>query len=78
MIQVFVPQLNRRWDVNDDYVEVWCVASATHMPCTHHSQDKVCDIEVFVALSVETPLYVQMVVDSCNNVQWYQTNEKYH
>jgi hypothetical protein len=32
------------------------------MPCMHFSQDKGFGIRVFVALSAETPLYVQVVL----------------
>jgi hypothetical protein len=37
-------------NVSSDYVEVWCVPSATHMPCVHRSQNEVPIIVVLVTL----------------------------
>jgi len=40
------------WDkglnVNDDYVDILCVPSATHVPCINESQNKVLGISIFV------------------------------
>ena len=33
-----------------EYAEVWCVPSATHVPCIHWSQNKVLGVRVFVLL----------------------------
>ena len=43
--------------INDDYLEVWCVPSATHVSCIRRSQNKVFGIRVFVTLAFETYLY---------------------
>ena len=37
-------------NVNDDYVEVWCVPSATHVQCKQRSRNNVLDISAFVIL----------------------------
>jgi hypothetical protein len=36
-----------RLNVNDDYVEVWCVPSATHVQCKQRSQNNILDITAF-------------------------------
>jgi hypothetical protein len=36
--------------VDDNYVHVWCVPSATHTPCIQWSYNKVLNISVFVTL----------------------------
>jgi hypothetical protein len=41
-----------RLNVNDDYVEVWCVPSATHVQCKRRSQNNILDISAFVTLPV--------------------------
>ena len=40
--------------VSDDCVGVWCVPSATYVPCTHQSQNTVLGIGLFVTSVVET------------------------
>lgn len=54
IIQALVPRRDTRFSANDDHVEVWCVPSATHAPCTHRSQNVVGIRVLFIQLS-ETP-----------------------
>ena len=54
LIQAFVPRRVTRFSANVDHVEVWCVPSATHAPCTHRCQN-VLGIRVLFILLYETP-----------------------
>ena len=44
---------------SDDQINVWCVPSATHVPCTHQHQNKILVIRVFVAMFSEISSYIQ-------------------
>jgi len=48
-------------NVSDDYVDIWCVPSATHVPCINESQNKVLGIGATVTLLSETSLYTFMI-----------------
>jgi len=37
-IQALVTRKDKCLNVNGDYMEVWCVPSATHVPCIQRSQ----------------------------------------
>jgi hypothetical protein len=45
-IQALTLQWYKFLIVNGDHVEVWCVPSAVHVPCTDQSQNKVCYLAV--------------------------------
>jgi hypothetical protein len=45
--------------VNGDYAEVWCVSSATLVPCTDRSQNKVTSIIMFVTFLSKSLFYLQ-------------------
>jgi hypothetical protein len=53
--QILLPWRNKCLNANDDYVEVWCVPSATHVPYICRSQYKVPDIKAFVTLYFNRP-----------------------
>jgi len=42
-------------------VDIWCVPSATHVPCINESQNKVLGIGATVTLLSETSLYTFMI-----------------
>jgi hypothetical protein len=58
------------WDkclhVNDNYTDICCAASATNVPHTHWSWNKVLGFRVFVTLFFETFLYVLNF-----HIHWY-------
>ena len=45
-----MPQWDRCFNVNGNYVDVCCVSSAGRVPCTYQSQTKVLSIRVFATL----------------------------
>jgi len=45
-----MPQWDKCLNVNGDYVDVCCVSSTGHVPCTYHSQTKVLSIRMFATL----------------------------
>ena len=49
-LQIYVPTSVRCLNVSSDYVEVWCVPCATHVPCIHRSRNKVFGMWMFVTL----------------------------
>jgi hypothetical protein len=51
-IEVLLPQQGKCFNINDNFVKVWCVPSATHEPCILPSQIKVLSLQMFVNLSV--------------------------
>jgi hypothetical protein len=51
-IEVLVPQQGKCFNINGNFVKVWCVPSATHEPCIHRSQNKVLSLHMFVNLCV--------------------------
>ena len=55
-IQTLVPWWDKCWNVNGDYVRVWFVPPATHVPRIHRSYNKTFYIRMFVTVLFETPL----------------------
>jgi hypothetical protein len=49
-IKALVPLWDKCFSVSGDYLEVQCVPSATHVPCTLQSQNEVLAVTVFVTL----------------------------
>jgi hypothetical protein len=49
-IQTLLPRWHKCLYVSNDHFGVWCVPSATHVPCVDRSQNKVLDIGGFVDL----------------------------
>jgi len=49
-IKSFGATLGQTLKFNSDFVDVWCVPSATHVQCKNRSQIKVLGISVFVIL----------------------------
>jgi len=47
-LEPFLPRREKCLNINGDYVEVWCVPSATHVPCIPRSRNEVLDIKTFV------------------------------
>jgi len=43
-----VPRWDKCLSVSGDYLEVWCVPSATHMLCIHSTQNTFLGARVFV------------------------------
>jgi hypothetical protein len=43
-IKALVSLWDTRLNAYGDYVGVWCVSSATHMPCIHRRRNKLLDI----------------------------------
>jgi len=56
MIPALVPRF-KCINSNREYVEVWCVACATHVLYIRQIQNRVLGIRVFVTLSLEISLY---------------------
>ena len=50
-----VPKQDKCLIFKSDYKEVWCVPSATHLPCSRQSQNKVLGSTVSAILFHETP-----------------------
>jgi hypothetical protein len=46
-MHVLVAWWDRHLKANDNYVKVWCILSATYVPCEHSSYNKVLGISVF-------------------------------
>jgi hypothetical protein len=73
-----------RWDkcltVNGDYKEVWCVPSATHVPCSNQSQNKVLGSTVSAILFHETPWCKNWIYKNKNKILSFHINSfvKHH
>ena len=52
--QSLLSQWDKFLNVTTDYLEVWCVPSATRVPCKRRNQIEVLGIRAFVNLLVET------------------------
>jgi hypothetical protein len=65
-----VPWWNKCFNVSDDYFEVWCVPSATHVPCIHQSQNKVLSTLVcyFILSITKTSLSLYNATNSSSNL----------
>lgn len=44
------------------HMEVWCIPSATNVPCVYWSQNEILSVSVFVYLFFETPLNLKFLV----------------
>ena len=49
-IQCWVPQWDRCLNANSSFVEVWCVPSATHVPCICQGQNRVLGFILFISV----------------------------
>ena len=67
-IQVLVPQRGKRFNINGNFAEVWCVASATHVPCIHQNQNKV--------VSLQSVCYPTCFNPFCTQVQRTQSEKE--
>jgi len=56
-VQAPMSQWDKCWRVNGAYMEDWHVPFATLVPHTHHNQNKVLGIGVFVTLFLKTSLH---------------------
>jgi len=53
-IQTLIPIMGQVLNANVDYMEVWCIPSAAHVPWVDRSQNKVLGIRLLSLLFVET------------------------
>ena len=58
-IQALVSWWAKCLNINGDYAEVWCVPSATIVPCTDWSQNKVTGIILFVTFLFKSLFYLK-------------------
>ena len=56
MIQALVLREDKYLYVNGEYMEVWCVPSATHVTCIHQSQNQVLGMRVLLTLFLASSL----------------------
>jgi hypothetical protein len=56
MIQALVLWVDKYLYVTGEYMEVWCVPSATHATCIHQSQNQVLGMRVFLTLFLASSL----------------------
>lgn len=43
-----------------EYTNIWCLASATHMSCTHQNQNRVLHSRLLATLLAETPAHISL------------------
>jgi hypothetical protein len=60
-----VPMQDRSLNVNGDYVEMWCVSHATHVPCVHQSH------KVYSVLSVHYFFFVKLLCIVGTSNYWF-------
>jgi hypothetical protein len=68
-IQASVPQWDIHLNVNDDYAEVWCVPSATHVPCIHGSQSSSRHQSVYYCLKLSFGALIPIHFSMCNKAE---------
>ena len=62
-MHALVQRCNTCWGINvcDDYVEVWCLPSDTHIPYVNRKQNESHGFRVFVTLTSESALFMFIV-----------------